>query len=248
MLKNVVCSFVLFALFAGFGQVAASQGLQDKALRAAASQEFQCLANAEVCIDVAITFAPVQETAASNKRYYVFTLDSNMRLGAPANSHRHSHWSIDSDYILGKDIVIQQLRYTKYKNAPNTQAAEISVQGEQRPGRTGAAACAGLGAYLSGTCAVRPTGTPVIVPNKSLYITADSEDSLHLESSDPDFIELLVFNRNTHLEGGSCASCLKRIEWYIQKDSREERFFDKLFANDSFSRYSIQIAASGQTP
>ena len=246
MLKNVVCLFALFA-GVGFGQGTASQGLQDKALQAAAPQEFQCLANAEVCIDVAITFARVKETAART-RYYVFILDGGMNLGQPTNSHWSSQWSNDSDYILGKDIVIQQLRYTKYKNAPNTQAAEISVQGEQRPGRTGAAACAGLGAYLSGTCAVRPTGTPVIVPNKSLYITADSADSLQLESGDPDFIELLVFNRNTHLEGGSCASCLKRIEWYIQKDSREERFFDKLFANDSFSRYSIQIAASGQTP
>ena len=248
MLKNVVCSFVLFALFAGFGQVAASQGLQDKALRAAASQEFQCLANAEVCIDVAITFAPVQETAART-RYYVFILDGDVLLRAPANSHWHAHWSIDSDYILGKDIVIQQLRYTKYKNTPNTQAAEISVQGEQRPhGRTGPAFCAGLGAYLSGTCAVRPAGIPVIAPNKSLYITADSKDSLQLESDDPDFIELRVSDRNTHLEGSGCASCTKRIEWYIQKNSREERFFDKLFTRDSFSRYSIQIAASGQTP
>ena len=238
MLKNVVCLFALFA-GVGYGQGAISQELQNTA-----SQEFQCLANAEVCIDVAITFAHTQR-AASRTRYYPFLLDGELRLGAPARSHLSSHWSFDSDYILGKDIVIQQLRYTKYKNAPNTQAAEISVQGEQRPlGLTGAAFCAGLGAYLSGTCAVRPTGTPVIVPNKSLYITADSEDSLHLESSDPDFIELRVSDRKTI----NCSSCTKRIEWYIQKDSREERFFDKLFAEESFSRYSIQIAASGQTP
>ena len=241
MLKNIVCLFALFALFAGvgYGQGAASQESQDTA-----SQEFQCLANAEVCIDAATTFTYVQKTA-SRTRYYPFILDGDVLLGAPANSHWSSHWSIDSDYTLGKDIVIHQLRYAKFKNAPNIQAAEISIQGEQYPhGRTGAAFCAGVGAYLSGTCAVRPTGTPVIVPNKSLYITADSEDSLHLESSDPDFIELRVSDRKTI----NCSSCTKRIEWYIQKDSKEERFFDKLFAEESFSRYSIQIAASGQTP
>ena len=241
MLKNIVCSFALFALFALFAGVGYGQGAASQELQNTASQEFQCLANAEVCIDVAITFTPTRKTA-SRTRYYPFILDDGVLLGAPGRS---SHWSTDSDYILGKDIVIHQLRYAKFKNAPNTQAAQISVQGEQRNrDRTGAAFCAGLGAYLSGTCAVRPTGTPVIVPNKSLYITADSEDSLHLESSDPDFIELRVSDRKTI----NCSSCTKRIEWYIQKDSKEERFFDKLFAEESFSRYSIQIAASGQTP
>ena len=193
--------------------------------------ELQCLSDAEICIDVAVTHA-YKKTATDRDRYYPFVLNGSHLLGAPAGSHLSSHWSVDSDYILGNDIVIQQLRYTKYKTTDTTRSAEISLQGEQRPKTD----CDGVHAYLSRNCGV--IGAVDTVPvSKSLYITTTS--------GDPSFIELKVSDRTT--QPADCSSCKRRIEWFIQGGSKAEEFFDKLFVQ-GFSRYSIQIARSGQSP
>lgn len=194
--------------------------------------ELQCLSDAEICIDVAVTGSSTVESE-TRTRYYVFTLYGGGRaLGAPASSYLYSHWTVDSDYILGNDIVIQQLRYTKYKTTDTTRSAEISLQGEQIPKTD----CDGVDAHLSGSCGV--TGAVDTVPvSKSLYITTTS--------GNPGFIELKVSDRAT--QPADCSTCKRRIEWWIQGSSKAEKFFDKLFVQ-GYSRYSIQIARSEQTP
>lgn len=193
--------------------------------------ELQCLSDAEICIDVAVT-GPLTVRSETRTRYYVFTLDGGAALGAPAGPHLGSHWTVDSDYILGNDIVIQQLRYTKYKTTDTTRSAEISLQGEQKPKTD----CDGVDAHLSGSCGV--TGAVDTVPvSKSLYITTTS--------GNPSFIELKVSDRA--IQPADCSTCKRRIEWWIQGSSKAEEFFDKLFVQ-GYSRYSIQIARSEQTP
>ena len=197
--------------------------------------ELQCLSDAEICIDVAVTWTS-KKAATDKDQYYPFVHNGSQLLGAPVGSHQNSHWSVDSEYILGSDILIKQLRYTKYKTTDTTRSAEISLQGEQYPPATGSAHCGGADAYLSGSCGAIETVDTVPV-SKSLYITTTS--------GDPGFIELKVSDRA--IQPADCSTCKRRIEWFIQGSSKAEEFFDKLFVQ-GFSRYSIQIARSGQTP
>lgn len=213
--------------------------------------EFQCLPNADICIDVhtvdsskkTVTYLGGQLNGVERDRYYPFVLNAESRLGAPSGAELMSKWSVDSDVLIGSDIVIRQLRYTKNKTTVTAKAAQISLQGEPniftRCDPT-SSAC-GVGQYLSGNCGV------AVADNKSLYITTTS--------GDPSFVELKISDRDqtsTNYCGNktivNCESCWTRIEWFIKADSAAERFFDKLFTGRAVSRFSIQIAASGQTP